>query len=109
MQELFSQNGSIMIPPTLSITERNGKDSLTIDIYHVPDGYLYGLRAILPPRCYQYQPHPDDQPLATDIDAKQKARLTFLNWCQQNDLKKRGVFFPAALTSWNCFPYEEGA
>lgn len=104
MDQLFSQNGSILISPTLSVTERNGKDELTIDIYHVPAGYLYGLRAILPPRCYQYQPHPEDKPASTDIEAKSRARIQFLNWCEQNNLKKRGLPFASSFDQLELFP-----
>lgn len=104
MNEIFSQNGSILIKPSLSVTECNGKDELTIDIYHVPTGYLYGIRAKLPPRCYQYQPHPTDQPMATDIEAKKKARWIFLNWCDQNNLKKRGICFASSFDQLELFP-----
>lgn len=100
----FSPNGCITIKPTLSVTETAGKDRLIIDLYHIDTGYLYGIRAILPPRCFQYQPHPDDSPCETEIQAKQKARQIFVDWCNNNNLKKRGSQFYDAFYQPELFP-----
>lgn len=102
--QIFSATGCILIKPTLSVSDSAGKDTVIIDIYHIDTGYLYGIRAKLPPRSYQYQPHPSDIPCASEIQAKQKARELFIKWCAANNLKKRGAQFYNVFHQPELFP-----